>query len=93
MWYHFQIKQSVQAIIDLPSASKLAELESLSGTWDGEARIVSKHANDLLQLENEKKIPPTGWKCERCDKTENLWLNLTDGSILCGRKWVKIILI
>ncbi|CAH1179098.1 unnamed protein product [Phaedon cochleariae] len=81
------VKQSVQAIIDLPSAGKLAELEALSGTWDGEARVVSKYASGLLQLDNGKKIPPTGWKCEKCDKTENLWLNLTDGSILCGRKF------
>ena len=29
----------------------------------------------------------TGWKCERCDLTTNLWLNLTDGAILCGRKF------
>ena len=28
----------------------------------------------------------SGWKCECCDLTNNLWLNLTDGSILCGRK-------
>ena len=28
-----------------------------------------------------------GWKCSKCDLTENLWLNLTDGSILCGRKY------
>lgn len=76
----------MQTIIDLPSARRLAELEALSGTWDGEARIVSRHANELLQLENGKKIPPTGWTCEKCDKTDNLWLNLTDGSILCGRK-------
>ncbi|KAJ8964323.1 hypothetical protein NQ314_004993 [Rhamnusium bicolor] len=81
------VKQSVQAIIDLPSASKLAELEALSGTWDGEARVVSKHANNLLQLDNGKRIPPTGWKCEKCEKIDNLWLNLTDGSILCGRKF------
>ncbi|XP_074038591.1 ubiquitin specific protease 5 isoform X1 [Leptinotarsa decemlineata] len=81
------VKSSVQAIIDLPSASKLAELEALSGTWDGESRIVSKHASNLSQLDNGKKIPPTGWKCEKCDKTENLWLNLSDGSILCGRKF------
>lgn len=33
------------------------------------------------------KIPPSGWKCENCDLTNNLWLNLTDGSILCGRKF------
>ncbi|XP_030746487.1 ubiquitin carboxyl-terminal hydrolase 5 isoform X1 [Sitophilus oryzae] len=78
---------SVKAIIDLPSASKLAELEALSGTWDGETRQVSKHAQSLVQLENGKKIPPTGWTCEKCDKTENLWLNLSDGSVLCGRKF------
>ncbi|XP_066148328.1 ubiquitin carboxyl-terminal hydrolase 5 [Euwallacea fornicatus] len=81
------IQLSVQALLDLPSATKLAELEALSGTWDGEARQVSKHAQNLLQLDNGKKIPPTGWQCERCDKTENLWLNLTDGSVLCGRKF------
>lgn len=81
------VNASVKAILELPSASKLAELEALSGTWDGETRAVSKYANDLKQLDNGKKIPPTGWKCEKCDKTDNLWLNLTDGSILCGRKF------
>ncbi|XP_049819162.1 ubiquitin carboxyl-terminal hydrolase 5 isoform X2 [Aethina tumida] len=81
------VKQSVQALLDLPSASKLAELEALSGTWDGEARMVSKYASNLTQLDNGIKISPSGWKCEKCDKTENLWLNLTDGSILCGRKF------
>lgn len=38
-------------------------------------------------MDNGKKIPPSGWKCEECDLTTNLWLNLTDGSILCGRKF------
>lgn len=28
----------------------------------------------------------SGWKCSRCDLRENLWLNLSDGSVLCG-KW------
>ena len=45
-----------------------------------------RHAGSLLQLDNGIKIPPTGWKCQNCDKTDNLWLNLTDGVILCGRK-------
>lgn len=71
----------------MQSAAALAELESLTGTWDGEVRVVTKHAENLLQLANGKKIPPSGWCCEKCDKTENLWLNLTDGSILCGRKF------
>ena len=46
-----------------------------------------RHAENLQQLDNGIKIPPSGWKCEKCDKTDNLWLNLTDGSILCGRKF------
>jgi ubiquitin carboxyl-terminal hydrolase 5/13 len=41
----------------------------------------------LQQLDLGKKVPPQGWKCEQCDLTTNLWLNLTDGSILCGRKF------
>lgn len=81
------VLQSVQTILEMQSAFKKAELEALAGTWDGEARIISKHAENLEQLNTGKKIPPSGWVCEKCDKTENLWLNLTDGSILCGRKF------
>ena len=40
-----------------------------------------------MQLDNGVKIPPSGWKCRDCDRTNNLWLNLTDGTILCGRKY------
>lgn len=46
-----------------------------------------RHAENLLQLDNGIKVPPKGWKCEKCDLTSNLWLNLTDGTILCGRKF------
>lgn len=81
------VNASVKAIIEAQSATKLAELEALAVTWDGEVRVVTKHAENLLQLDNCKKIPPCGWKCEKCDLTQNLWLNLTDGSILCGRKF------
>lgn len=59
----------------------------MTGTWDGEVRAVSRYANVLQQLNNGKKILPSGWKCENCDFTTNLWLNLTDGSILCGRRF------
>lgn len=38
-------------------------------------------------MANGKRIPPSGWQCEKCDLKSNLWLNLTDGSILCGRKF------
>lgn len=30
---------------------------------------------------------PSSWKCQKCDIREGLWLNLTDGSIHCGRKY------
>ncbi|XP_034356062.1 ubiquitin carboxyl-terminal hydrolase 13 [Arvicanthis niloticus] len=53
--------------------------------WENELPV-SKYANNLVQLENGVRIPPSGWKCAQCDLRENLWLNLTDGSILCG-KW------
>ena len=56
-------------------------------SWDGEVLQESTHANDLVQLDNGVKVPPTGWKCERCELTKNLWLNLTDGAILCGRRF------
>ncbi|XP_034950209.1 ubiquitin carboxyl-terminal hydrolase 5 [Chelonus insularis] len=82
-----KVKASVTSILNAESATKMAEKEALSGTWDGEARVVSKHAANLLQLNNSRKIPPNGWKCDKCDLTQNLWLNLSDGSILCGRKF------
>lgn len=69
------------------SASAKLNKESFAGTWDGEARLNSKFAENLVQLNNGKTIPPSGWKCEECDLTSNLWLNLTDGSILCGRRF------
>lgn len=81
------VVDSVNAIISFDSAFKKLEKEQLTGTWDGEMRVISNFALDLHQLDNGKKIPPTGWKCENCDLTNNLWLNLTDGSIMCGRKF------
>uniref|UniRef100_A0A672HHQ5 Ubiquitin carboxyl-terminal hydrolase n=1 Tax=Salarias fasciatus TaxID=181472 RepID=A0A672HHQ5_SALFA len=55
--------------------------------WDGEVRQESRHAADLKQLDNGLKIPPSGWRCEVCDLQENLWMNLTDGKVLCGRRY------
>ncbi|NXN10030.1 UBP13 hydrolase, partial [Indicator maculatus] len=53
-------------------------------SWEEELQA-SKHAKTLVQLDNGVRIPPSGWKCSKCDVRENLWLNLTDGSVLCGR--------
>lgn len=82
-----KVEVVIKSILEAESATKVAEVEALAGTWDGEIKAVSKHAANLKQLDNGKKIPPSGWKCEKCDLTQNLWLNLTDGSILCGRKF------
>ncbi|KAM7160862.1 ubiquitin carboxyl-terminal hydrolase 13 [Macrochelys suwanniensis] len=54
-------------------------------SWEEELQV-SKHAKALVQIDNGVRIPPSGWKCSKCDLRENLWLNLTDGSVLCG-KW------
>ncbi|XP_058466029.1 ubiquitin carboxyl-terminal hydrolase 5 [Malaya genurostris] len=81
------VQNSVEAVLNAEAVSAKREREQLSGTWDGEIRQISQHAENLLQLDNGRKIPPTGWKCARCDLNNNLWLNLTDGSILCGRKF------
>ena len=84
------VQMSAKAILKADSAVRKGELEASAGTWDGEMIEVSKFAADLQQLDNGKKIPPRGWKCEKCDLTCNLWLNLTDGSILCGKDFIGV---
>lgn len=80
------IRESANGVISTESAFRKEELQAATGTWNGEQRCVSKYAESLEQLENGVKIPPKGWKCTNCDKRDNLWLNLTDGTILCGRR-------
>jgi len=82
-----QVTLAIAGIRCAMSATKKNILDASSGTWDGEKLIISKHAENLKQIENPPKIAPTGWKCAKCELDCNLWLNLTDGSILCGRKF------
>lgn len=77
--------QSVTSIMESRSSEEV--VDSTIGVWDGEQRQVSKYAENLEQISPAPKVAPTGWKCEKCDLKENLWLNLTDGTILCGRKF------
>lgn len=77
----------MESILSAESMTTKLEKDGLTGTWDGEKRQVSKYANNLFQVENPRKVPPSGWKCQKCDLTTNLWLNLSDGSILCGRRF------
>uniref|UniRef100_A0A673YYM9 Ubiquitin carboxyl-terminal hydrolase n=1 Tax=Salmo trutta TaxID=8032 RepID=A0A673YYM9_SALTR len=69
------------AVLNAASAYKKQESDS----WDEEIQV-SKHARSLRQTDNGVRIPPSGWKCQKCEMRENLWLNLTDGAVLCG-KW------
>ena len=73
----------MEGVLSAPTAAKTEAIVA----WEGDKRKPSKYADELLQLENGVKVPPSGWQCEKCDLTSNLWLNLTDGSILCGRRY------
>lgn len=79
---HLQVRLAVDAVIMSVGAGKKEQVAA----WTADTKIISKYAMELKQLDNGVVVPPSGWKCEKCDKTENLWLNLTDGSILCGRR-------
>ena len=78
------VKKCAKGILDATSAEMKAEIAS----WKPDAPKVSKFAENLVQLDNGVKISPDPkkWKCCKCDLCENLWLNLSDGSLLCGRK-------
>ncbi|KAL3997127.1 Ubiquitin carboxyl-terminal hydrolase family protein [Acanthocheilonema viteae] len=73
-------------IIENEGVQRQEILEAGINVWEGEARTNTRHLN-LEQIDNGKRIPPWGWKCEEegCDLKENLWLNLTDGAVMCGR--------
>ncbi|XVF78034.1 hypothetical protein PTKIN_Ptkin14bG0095800 [Pterospermum kingtungense] len=62
-----------------------AERKEQVAAWTADKKQISTYAMDLQQM-GSVVVPPSGWKCAKCDKTENLWLNLTDGMILCGRR-------
>ncbi|GFT00664.1 ubiquitin carboxyl-terminal hydrolase 5 [Nephila pilipes] len=81
------VQLSIGSILEIDAASIQEEADALAGTWDGMQREVTKHADTLVQLDNGVKIPPKDWQCQVCGLKENLWLNLTDGAIHCGRKY------
>jgi len=78
------VKRVAKTILDSTSAEFKAEVAA----WKPDPPKKSIHADNLVQLDNGVKIPSDSskWKCCKCDLTENLWLNLSDGSLLCGRK-------
>ncbi len=81
------MQRSIAGILAANPASKVEDI----GAWvAGQDLPVSRHAEGLLQLATAKRVPPSGWRCETpgCDMSDNLWLNLTDGAINCGRRYV-----
>eukprot|EP01127_Copromyxa_protea_P001634 TRINITY_DN11594_c0_g1_i1.p1 TRINITY_DN11594_c0_g1~~TRINITY_DN11594_c0_g1_i1.p1 ORF type:complete len:802 (-),score=245.62 TRINITY_DN11594_c0_g1_i1:36-2441(-) len=81
----WKVQQAVDGIIKIDSAEKKQEIQQ----WvDDTGAKESEVAKNLVQLDNGKKLPATGWTCDECggDATTNLWLNLTDGHVGCGRQ-------
>ncbi|VDD79527.1 unnamed protein product [Mesocestoides corti] len=70
------------------SAILAAERAGAAEAWEAENLCpVSKFAQTLVQLDNGVTVPPSGHKCHKCDLTTNLWMNLSDGTISCGRRF------
>lgn len=59
--------------------------------WSDPDLKESSHARDLKQTDTGIIVGNSGWKCEKCGLDTNLWLNLTDGKILCGRSSTGIV--
>lgn len=79
-----ELPEKVRLSVDAILLSEGAERKEQLASWASEKKK-SDYALHLEQVNNGVVIPPSGWKCSKCDKTDNLWLNLTDGAILCGR--------
>ncbi|CAL2028774.1 unnamed protein product [Caenorhabditis brenneri] len=81
-----EIADAIKTIAKATSAERLALMSSSSNAWDADIKLITKHV-DLVQHDNGKRLALSGWQCEEdgCGLSENLWLNLTDGAVRCGR--------
>nr|CAG4714026.1 unnamed protein product [Naegleria fowleri] len=77
-----KVKLSIKGVLENQAVERKKEVLQ----WEGEPLTEGKHTLTLKQV-GDVKIPPSGWKCSQCDITDNLWLNLSDGHIGCGRKF------
>ena len=80
------MSESVGDAVRYAIQTSSATFQEEVSTWEGEEVIPLPGADEFEQVANPPKIKPSGWKCALCDLTENLWLNLSDGTILCGRR-------
>uniref|UniRef100_M4BEC3 Ubiquitin carboxyl-terminal hydrolase n=1 Tax=Hyaloperonospora arabidopsidis (strain Emoy2) TaxID=559515 RepID=M4BEC3_HYAAE len=80
-----RVKEAADAVLHHAGNTVTEEVAS----WQEELKP-SKYADHLEQLPSPPQIAsnPLAWKCQgpQCDKQENLWLNLSDGYIGCGRQ-------
>lgn len=83
----------VQSVIDHYSSTVMDQIKSGCVEWDGTGELKeTQQVKNLIQEGGIKKVEPKdGWTCEEygCELKENLWLNLIDGSIKCGRSQFK----
>ncbi|KAG7381586.1 Ubiquitin carboxyl-terminal hydrolase 13 [Phytophthora pseudosyringae] len=80
-----KLKEAAEAVLNHAGNTVTEEVAS----WQEELKP-TKYAEHLEQVPNPPHIAsnPAAWKCQApdCDKQENLWLNLSDGYIGCGRQ-------
>ncbi|PIA38480.1 hypothetical protein AQUCO_02800292v1 [Aquilegia coerulea] len=81
-----ELPEKVRLAVDAILLADGAERKEQLASWIADKKQVSAFATNLQQIDDGVVIPRSGWKCCKCDKTDNLWLNLTDGMIFCGRK-------
>ncbi|KAF5730612.1 ubiquitin carboxyl-terminal hydrolase 14-like isoform X3 [Tripterygium wilfordii] len=81
-----ELPEKVRLAVDAILMAEGAERKEQLASWTADKKHVSSFAMNLQQIDNGVTVPPSGWQCIKCDKKDNLWLNLTDGMILCGRK-------
>ncbi|KAL6331174.1 hypothetical protein AAG906_009602 [Vitis piasezkii] len=60
---------------------KVLERKEPLTLWTTNKKEIGAYGMSLQQIDNDVIIPRSGWKYAKCDKTENLWLNLTNGMI------------
>lgn len=84
-----ELFQFANSVIEAYSNVLKDQLNSGGSFWDGTAFIQeSEKIKNLIQKDGITKVEPErGWICEEagCGLKENLWINLTDGVIKCGR--------
>eukprot|EP00958_Prasinococcus_capsulatus_P005488 scaffold527_cov368-Prasinococcus_capsulatus_cf.AAC.56 len=80
-----QVQSVVLGVIAKTAAEKT---ETVAAFVEDDFKVMSKFADNLVQLDNGIKISPNpdDWVCAESGMKENLWLNLSTGYIGSGRR-------